>query len=115
MGICCFSFGITFRTFLPPGKIGLFGGQREGNETLKCVVREINEEIGFYVPPEWFELIGRYDGPDHFIQSGTLHGEVYVARNISADSLTITEGTLLVIALGTARTCPITEIYLNQR
>jgi 8-oxo-dGTP diphosphatase len=83
-----------------PGKIGLFGGQREGTETfLECVVREIHEEIGFYIPPERFELIGRYDGPDHFIPGGTLHGEVYVARDIPAHRLTITEGTLLVIAL----------------
>jgi 8-oxo-dGTP pyrophosphatase MutT (NUDIX family) len=30
-----------------PGKIGLFGGHREDNETfLECIVREIHEEIG---------------------------------------------------------------------
>lgn len=48
-----------------PGKISLFGGRREGTETfLECVVREIHEEIGHYVPPERFELIGSYSGPD---------------------------------------------------
>ena len=33
---------------LQPGKVGLFGGHRESNETyLQCLVREINEEIGY--------------------------------------------------------------------
>src|SRR5579864_3953837 len=33
-------------SILQPGKVGLFGGHREGNETyLQCVVREIYEEI----------------------------------------------------------------------
>jgi 8-oxo-dGTP diphosphatase len=34
-----------------PGKIGLFGGHREDDETfLECIVREISEEIGFFCP-----------------------------------------------------------------
>jgi 8-oxo-dGTP diphosphatase len=29
-----------------PGKVGLFGGHREGDEAyLECIVREIHEEI----------------------------------------------------------------------
>jgi 8-oxo-dGTP pyrophosphatase MutT (NUDIX family) len=33
-----------------PGKIGLFGGRREGDESfLDCVVREVHEEIGLYL------------------------------------------------------------------
>jgi 8-oxo-dGTP pyrophosphatase MutT (NUDIX family) len=36
-----------------PGKIGLFGGHREGNETfLECVVREVQEETGLALPRE---------------------------------------------------------------
>jgi 8-oxo-dGTP diphosphatase len=36
---------------LHPGKVGLFGGHREGAETfLECVVREIQEEISYFVP-----------------------------------------------------------------
>src|SRR4051794_19466903 len=36
---------------LYPGKITLFGGHREGDETfLECVVREIHEELSFYIP-----------------------------------------------------------------
>jgi 8-oxo-dGTP diphosphatase len=34
-----------------PGKIGLFGGHREGNETfLECVVRKVQEETGLALP-----------------------------------------------------------------
>jgi len=36
---------------LYPGKIGLFGGHREGEETfLGCVVREVFEETGYLAP-----------------------------------------------------------------
>src|SRR5215469_14728975 len=78
-----------------PGKISLFGGRREGNESfLECVVREIHEEIGYYVPPERFEKIGSYSGPDHLTPGGTLHGEVFIAHEIPADKLSVTEGRL---------------------
>ena len=34
-----------------PGKIGSFGGHREGKETfLECVVREVHEEIELLRP-----------------------------------------------------------------
>jgi 8-oxo-dGTP pyrophosphatase MutT (NUDIX family) len=83
-----------------PGKISLFGGRREGNESfLECVVREIHEEIGLYLPPERFELIGRYFGPDHTTPSGTLHGEIFVARDVPVDQLLVTEGRLRIVAM----------------
>jgi 8-oxo-dGTP diphosphatase len=82
-----------------PGKISLFGGRREGDESfLECVVREIHEEIGYYLPPERFELIGRYSGPDHSTPNGTLHGEVFVACDVPVDRLAVTEGTLRIVA-----------------
>ena len=72
-----------------PGKLGFFGGQREGNESfLDCVVREVHEEIGYYLPPERFELIGRYFGPDYRIPFGMLRGEIFVARDVPVDLLT---------------------------
>ncbi len=50
---------------LYPGKIGLFGGHREGDETfLECVVREVHEETGYLAPPERFEHLGSYIGPE---------------------------------------------------
>lgn len=83
-----------------PGKISLFGGRREGKESfLDCVVREVHEEIGLHLPPERFELIGTYFGPDHLTPGGTRHGHVYVARNVPVDQLTVTEGALRVVAL----------------
>jgi 8-oxo-dGTP diphosphatase len=36
---------------LYPGKIGLFGGHREENENfLECIVREVHEELSYYIP-----------------------------------------------------------------
>ena len=79
-----------------PGKIGLFGGPREGDESfLDCVVREVHEEISLYLAPEQFEFIGRYFGPDHVTPGGTRHCEVFVARDVPVDELTITEGRLI--------------------
>ncbi|MCC8965151.1 NUDIX domain-containing protein [Bradyrhizobium sp. Pear76] len=81
-----------------PGKVSLFGGRREGTESfLECVVREIHEEIGYYLPPERFELIGRYSGADHLTPSGTLHGEVFLARDVPTDQLKVTEGRLEIV------------------
>jgi 8-oxo-dGTP pyrophosphatase MutT (NUDIX family) len=83
-----------------PGTIGLFGGRREGDESfLDCIVREIHEEIGLYLPPERFELIASYFGPDHLAPNGIRHGQIFVVRNVPVDRLTITEGRLRIVAL----------------
>ena len=83
-----------------PGKVGLFGGHREDGETfLECVVREVHEEICYYLPPARFESIGRYYGPDHFLPNGILHGEVFTVRDVPVDRLTITEGSLKIVAV----------------
>lgn len=83
-----------------PGMIGLFGGRREGDESfLACVVREVHEEIGFYLPPDRFELIGTYLGPDNLIPGGIRYGQIYVVRNVPVDRLTVTEGTLRIVPL----------------
>jgi 8-oxo-dGTP pyrophosphatase MutT (NUDIX family) len=82
------------------GKIGLFGGRREGGESfLQCVVREVYEEIGYYLPPERFEKIGTYHGPDHFVPDGRLSGEIFLARDVPADELSVTEGALRIVAI----------------
>jgi len=82
------------------GKISLFGGRREGSESfLECVVREVHEEIGLYLPPERFEWIGQYFGPDHATPNGMLRGEIYLARDVPADKLVVTEGTLRVVTM----------------
>src|ERR1700756_5029819 len=82
-----------------PGKLDFFGGGREGDESfLDCVVREVNEEIGFYLAPEKFEFIGSNVEPDHWLPDSILHNEIFLAREVPIDCLTITEGSLKVVA-----------------
>jgi 8-oxo-dGTP diphosphatase len=83
-----------------PGKISLFGGHREGDETfLECVVREIHEELSYYLPPEQFKLIARLVGPDSETPGGTIHAEFFVTRDVPIDQLNVTEGTLKIVPL----------------
>jgi 8-oxo-dGTP pyrophosphatase MutT (NUDIX family) len=78
-----------------PGKISLFGGRREGNESFKdCIVREIREELGCYLPPERFEHLVSWSGSDHAITGGNFRAEIFVVRSVPATQLTVTEGTL---------------------
>jgi 8-oxo-dGTP pyrophosphatase MutT (NUDIX family) len=82
-----------------PGKIGLFGGAREGDESfLDCVVREVQEETSIYLPPERFALIERYFGPDHWTPGGIRRSEIFVAYDVPIDQMTVTEGALKIIA-----------------
>jgi len=81
-----------------PGKIGLFGGHREGTETfMQCVVREIHEETSHFVPPGRFEHLTTYEGIDPEVNGGTVYGEFFVARDLPAECLVITEGALRII------------------
>ena len=76
-----------------PGKIGLFGGHLEDDEThLQCVVREVHEEISYFLPPERFEYLASYDSSDIDVDGGTVHGEFFVARDVPVSGLLITEG-----------------------
>jgi 8-oxo-dGTP diphosphatase len=80
-----------------PGKIGLFGG--EGNETfLDCAVRELHEELGYYISPERFEFLASYEGPDLAIQGGNLCVNFFVVRNVPADRLFVSEGKPLLVS-----------------
>ena len=83
-----------------PGKIGLFGGHREGNETfLECVVREVHEEISFFIPPERFEHLASYRGADPYISGATLWRQLYLTTDVPVERLRITEGSLLIAEL----------------
>ena len=83
---------------LHPGKVGLFGGHREGDEThLECMVRELHEEISYFVAAEHFEHLASLDGVDIDGDGGTVHGEFFIARDIPADTLVVTEGSLLIV------------------
>ncbi len=81
-----------------PGKIGLFGGHREAGESyLQCVVREVHEEIGVYVPSDCFEHLEGFEGADPEVLSGRVHAELYMARNIPTDDMVVSEGALLIV------------------
>jgi 8-oxo-dGTP diphosphatase len=81
-----------------PGKIGLFGGHREGNETfLECAVREIREELNFYLPPERFQCIASRSGPDSEVPGGTVRAEIFVARDVPVAEINVIEGSLKIV------------------
>lgn len=83
---------------LHPGKVGLFGGHREGNESFtECIVREIYEEISYYLPVDRFEHLATRSGDDPDIVGGFVHGEIFVVRNVPIAQLVVKEGALLVI------------------
>ena len=83
---------------LQPGKVTLFGGHREGNETfLECAVREIEEEISKFIPAERFEFLTKLIGHDLGSEGGAVHAEFFVIRNVALDGLAVTEGSLVVI------------------
>ena len=52
--------------------------------------------INYFVPPERFEHLVSYSGVDPDAEGGTLRGEFFVARDVPADALLITEGSLLI-------------------
>jgi 8-oxo-dGTP diphosphatase len=88
-------------SILYPGKISLFGGHVEGDETfLDCIVREVREELSYYVPPGQFEHVTRLVGPDRAIPGGTIHEEFFVTRDVPVDRLTVTEGSLKIVIVG---------------
>jgi 8-oxo-dGTP diphosphatase len=48
-----------------PGKIGLFAGHRENGETyLRCIIREVHEELSYFIAPERFQYLAGYDATD---------------------------------------------------
>ena len=80
-----------------PGKVTLFGGHREGDESfLECVAREIHEEISYFVPAERFEYLVTFDGADIDADGGSIRAEFFVARDIPLERLAVTEGSLQI-------------------
>jgi 8-oxo-dGTP diphosphatase len=85
-----------------PGKIGLFGGHREPAETyLQCIVREVHEELSYFIAPERFEYLAGYDATDVTPEGNTIvHGEFFIARDVPVEKVMVTEGTLFIAELG---------------
>lgn len=81
-----------------PGKVGLFGGHREGTETyLECIVREIHEELSYYVSPGQFEHLAFYSVDDVNAEGGAVCGEFFIARDLPCSALRVTEGSLFIV------------------
>lgn len=82
-----------------PGRIGLFGGHREDNESaLECVARELAEELTYRIAPERFAPLASREGEDTEREGGTFRGDFFLVRDIPRDKIVVTEGTLLVVA-----------------
>jgi 8-oxo-dGTP diphosphatase len=80
-----------------PGKVTLFGGHREEDETfLQCVVREIHEELSYCVPAERFEHLASLAGGDTDVDGGLVRAEFFIVRDIPVERLLVTEGSLLI-------------------
>ncbi len=80
-----------------PGMISLFGGHREGDESfLECIVREINEELTYYISPKHFQHLTSVDSSHEAAEIGLARGEIYFSLGIPVENLIVTEGSLLV-------------------
>jgi 8-oxo-dGTP diphosphatase len=81
-----------------PGKIGLFGGHREEGETyLECVVREIYEEISYFISPDRFKHLVSYNGVEIDADGDTMRSEFFIVGDVPVEALKVTEGSLLVV------------------
>src|SRR5262249_51859305 len=79
-----------------PGKIGLFGGHREPGETyLECVVREVHEEVGYFIAPDRFEHLVSYDGTEFDVEGDSLSSEFFIPPDFLIERLNVTEGSPL--------------------
>jgi hypothetical protein len=61
------------------------------------VVREVHEEISYFVAPDRFEYLVSYNGVDFEADGGSVRAEFFVARDVPVDALMVTEGSLLIV------------------
>jgi 8-oxo-dGTP pyrophosphatase MutT (NUDIX family) len=77
------------------GMIGLFGGHREDGETsLVCVRRELEEELGLKLAAERFEPLAEFT--ISYPLGGGVKGAYYVVRDLPIGEVVVTEGTPLI-------------------
>lgn len=85
---------------LNPGRIGLFGGHREGEETLlQCAAREITEEISLPIAPEQLQPLMSFRGPDLDIPGGTATGDCFLVEGLDVTRIKVTEGSLHIATI----------------
>lgn len=58
-------------------------------------MREVQEEISYFVPAERFEYLAEMVGLAD--SGGSFRSKFYVTRDIPVDALVITEGSLLIV------------------
>jgi 8-oxo-dGTP pyrophosphatase MutT (NUDIX family) len=79
------------------GRLALFGGAREGDESLlQCAVREFREELTYSVPVHRFEHFLSYEGPDLDVEGCTSRVEAFIVRDVPVNAVTVTEGSLVI-------------------
>ena len=61
------------------------------------MVREIYEEISYFVPPGSFEYLTSYEAVDITQHGAIVHAEFFVARDLPVERIVITEGSLLIL------------------
>ena len=85
-------------TIFLPGKISLFGGHREGDETFaECIARELSEELSCFIAPERIEHLGSHHGLDIDLGEGTAACEYYIVRGVPVDEIAVSEGALMIV------------------
>jgi len=81
-----------------PGRLSLFGGHRESDETyLACIARELQEEISYPVATERFELLTSLDECGEVVGGDVVRGIVFLVRGIPSDEIVVTEGSLEIV------------------
>lgn len=81
-----------------PGRLSLFGGHRESDETyLACIARELHEEISYPVAPERFEFLTNLDECGEVVGGDNVRGNVFLVRGIPSSEIVVTEGSLAIV------------------
>lgn len=81
-----------------PGRLSLFGGHRESDETyLACIARELQEEISYSVAPERFEFLTNLDECGEVVGGDIVRGNVFLVQGIPSNEVVVTEGSLVIV------------------
>jgi 8-oxo-dGTP pyrophosphatase MutT (NUDIX family) len=81
-----------------PGMIATFGGAAEPGETpVACALRELEEETGLTPRAEELQLLGAVSRVD--FRGDPTASVFFLLRGVDPDTLVITEGAAIVIAL----------------